>query len=305
MNPAMLLGPSGRRYRLYGTSTLIGSQGCAILLSGPGIAAQHARLVPGQTGYAIEPIGGQVAVDGRIVSGLTDLADQAQIAIGNITLTYTSSNGVGAPAVVPSIGLPVVAPIVVVPPTHQGLLGQNAISSGGTTNKQSPIVGRNSSNGGPTLVGRVIYIDGPHSESPDIDAAGLIIRGTLGLVVLPFICWQPALVIPFFLYGLGQQNRQVQVRYLRVEDSVGGQHVVKMKGDPIRGMVSQGDEVSFWGMSKGGNLNMDRARNHVTNSDVILRPVVQRRTSRIVVLLVASISLLCILSFVLSSFPSR
>jgi len=305
VNSAIILGPGGRRYQLHGTSTLIGSQGCAILLSGSGIAAQHARFVPGPTGYAIEPVGGQVSVDGRIVSGLTDLADQARIVIGNTTLTYTSSIGVRGTAVVPSIGLPHIAPIVVVPPTPQVPPVQTAIPPGVITNKQPPIVGQNSSTGGPTLVGRVIYIDGPHSESPDIDAAGLILRGTLGLVVLPFICWQPALVIPFFLYGLGQQNRQVQVRYLRVEDSIGGQHVVKMKGDPIRGMVSQGDEVSFWGMTKGGNLNMDRARNHVTNSDVILRPVVQRRTSRIVMILMGGVVLLCMLSFLLSSSPSR
>lgn len=78
-----------RRYFLSSASpTLVGRQGCAILLSGEGIALQHARLTPGRNGFTIDPVGGEVQINGNPITGPIGLAPGDEIKLGDILLTY-------------------------------------------------------------------------------------------------------------------------------------------------------------------------------------------------------------------------
>ena len=78
-----------RRYYLSTAGpTLVGKQGCAILLSAGDVAPQHARLVPGRRGFAIEAVGGEVKVNGSPIAHAVDLSPGDEIGLGSITLTY-------------------------------------------------------------------------------------------------------------------------------------------------------------------------------------------------------------------------
>jgi len=95
---AALTDVNGRKYPLSPTvASMIGSRGCAILLSGTGIETQHAKLIPSSGGYAIEPMMGTVSVNGFTISNVTPLIPGMNISIGSVTLTYF---GPSAPAVV-------------------------------------------------------------------------------------------------------------------------------------------------------------------------------------------------------------
>jgi hypothetical protein len=273
----------GRKYVLSTTSpTIIGSRGCAILLSAPGVEAQHARMMPFGGGFLVEPIMGGVLVNGSAVSASMPLKYGDMISIGSQVFTYS---GPSSTTLVPPLSLP---------PIKASSVSKKAALK--TALLKLPIFRKAS----PTLEGKIIVLDGPHMEGPDIDWAGLFLRSTFGLVLLPFICWQPALIMPFFLYGMANRNRQVPARYLRIEDAAGKHFNVKMKGDPIRGMVSQGDNVSIWGHWEGGSLVMEHARNQTTSSDVLLKPAVQRRTNRIILFTIAASIALIWLTAVIS-----
>lgn len=268
---------SGRKFRLSDTSaTLIGGRGCAVLLSDPGVADQHARVIPTGGGFTIEAVLGQVYLDGNLISTQTPLVSGMNVKLGGANLVYSGPSLTGSLVPPASIPKPVVTtPASVVIPT----ITPSTIS---TPKRKSTA----------NLTGHIVMVDGPHTESPDVDWAGLLLRGSFGLVLLPFMCWQPAIVMPFLLYGFGQRNRTVPVRYLRVEDSAGIEHVVKMKGDPVRGILHQGDDASFWGRWDSGTLMMTRALNQKTNADVRLKPVLQRRGNQIILGLIIITSLI-------------
>ena len=80
-----------RRYYLNSAgSTLIGRQGCAILIAGDQIAPQHARVVPGRGGFSIEPIGGPVAVNDTTITVSMMLTPGDSVKIGTVTLVRGS-----------------------------------------------------------------------------------------------------------------------------------------------------------------------------------------------------------------------
>jgi hypothetical protein len=292
-----LTDPKGRKYFLSTTlPSLIGSKGCSVLVSAPGIESKHALLTPASGGFLIEPVNGSVLVNGAQVVSSTPLPPGATIQIGTLALTYS---GAGVSAAPTALSFPniqsnlstlktVPATPLVVP--KSGPLVIKKMNGPGWFQKKPP-----------ALEGRVAFIDGPIMEDPDIDWAGLLLRCTFGLIVLPFMCWQPALILPFFIYGLNQRNRQTQTRYLRLEDQSGKQTVVKMKGDPVRGMVSMGDDLQCWGRWQNGNLKMDHAFNIRTNSDVRLRPVVQRRRNQAIIMGIVLVNFFFWLVFTLSS----
>ena len=112
--PAMLISPGGRRYRLNpGGETLIGSQGCAILLSEPGVAPKHARILPSGGGYAIESLGGGIKVNGMPITIPAPLQPGDTVTIGGAQLVYQ-----GTAVLPPARPAPIVAPPpkVVLPP---------------------------------------------------------------------------------------------------------------------------------------------------------------------------------------------
>ena len=85
--PALFDG--NRRYFLSITApTIVGRQGCAILLSNPGVELQHARISPTRNGFSIETIGGAVDVNGQVISAATMLKLGDTVKIGEVTFTY-------------------------------------------------------------------------------------------------------------------------------------------------------------------------------------------------------------------------
>ena len=296
---ATLVTSSGRKYTLSSvTPMLIGGRGCAILLSGSGIEPQHAKLTPSGGGFQIESLMGTVLVNGKIISTATYLISGSTITIGSVVLSYVGPAGSPsttlAPASSPMISsskAKITKTVKLPPPTRTPTALEKFISG-----LVKPV---------PSLDGHILLVDGPHPEQPDIDWAGLLLRGWIGLMLSPIVILlfflQPALIIPFFLYGRGQRDPQVPARFLRVEDRTGKTHIVKMKGDINEGMLSQGDDASFWGKWKGGTLLMDRAWNQTANSQVGLKPVIQRKVTTGILVAVLVLSGFCWLSVMLGS----
>jgi hypothetical protein len=229
----------------------------------------------------VEPLMGSVLLNGVPVTGPMPILPSAILTLGSASLSYSgpapASGPVSSPAtIMPAKPTPVA--VLLPPPTPPAL--------------PAPLPPATPAKGRPDLEGHIIVVDGPHAEDPDIDWAGVLLRASFGLVLVPFICWQPALLVPFFLYGFGQRKGQTPARYLRVEDSTGKQHLVKMKGEPTRGMLSMGDDASFWGRWEGGTLMMQRALNHKTNAQVLLKPALQRQRNQIILAVMIGLVLL-------------
>lgn len=260
----------GRKYVLsLSAPSLVGSRGCAILLSGVGIQPQHAKLSPSGRGFLIEPLMGAVQVNGKSISAATPLQSGTVIKIGSQSLTYV---GPGAP--VASLAIPLPKALSKWKPKFSLPKMNLKPFFGGIKSIVSPA---------PKLDGHILMVDGPHMEQPDLEWAGLLVRIIVVLfLLLPLfiilLIFMPNVVIPFVLYGLRPgANTQVPARYLRVQDSSSRQHIVKMKGDLMWGMLSQGDDAQFWGRWQGGNLVMEKAMNKATNSEVMLKTSFQRR----------------------------
>lgn len=95
IRPALFDGQ--RRYLLSLTApTMVGRRGCAIMLSGEGIEAQHAKLIPDRTGFTIESLDGKVHLNGALISSPTKLSPGDEIALGSIFLTYEGPDLAGA-----------------------------------------------------------------------------------------------------------------------------------------------------------------------------------------------------------------
>jgi hypothetical protein len=212
---------------------------------------------------------GAVQVNGKSVSGATPIPPGAVITLGSQSLTYagprSSTTALALPS--PKALLPKSMPKISLPKVNLAPFWNFFKSIASPT---------------PKLEGHILMVDGPHMEQPDIEWAGLIFRVMLGFVLLPlviaFVMFMPNIAIPFLLYGMRPGSTpQVPARYLRVQDATGKQHIVKMKGDIMWGMLSHGDDAQFWGRWQGGNLVMDRALNKATNSQVMLKTVFQRR----------------------------
>lgn len=122
--------------------------------------------------------------------------------------------------------------------------------------------------GQPHVQGKVIHVDGPHMEEPDFNLAVFLLKATLWLFLFPIFIWKPSL-ISLFLHG--RKDNKVPTRYVRVQDSIGQEIIVRMKGDIARGAVGMGDLVSFWGRLERGTLQMHYAFNHQINADIQLR----------------------------------
>jgi S1-C subfamily serine protease len=78
-----------RRYLLSSSGpTMVGAKSCAILLSCPGIAPQHARLNPIRSGFTIEKVGGDVLLNGVLINTPTLLKPGDSVKMGEATLTF-------------------------------------------------------------------------------------------------------------------------------------------------------------------------------------------------------------------------
>jgi hypothetical protein len=253
----MLTDTHGRRYALNATAAaVIGSRGCAILLSDPGVPAQAARLIPSGGGFLLEDISGTVQINGRGVSTPTALQAGDQVKIGAAILTYQGPATVsGSPKSPPAVvtAKPVKAAVVSAPspPPPPPPLAPLSNPPG--------LALRNWGKDAPLVEGYVELVDGPHRVE----------KGNLGAKVATSLALSiissSLAMIPFWT------KQDVNVWFLRVKDQVRGNLVsVLMQGQP--GSLPQlGDFIAVWGVVKDGNVLMKRGYSYTTNSDIRLK----------------------------------
>lgn len=251
----MLVNSAGRRYMLSVSSvTLVGSKGCAVLLSEPGVPPQAARITPYGGGYVLEPIATPLKINGKPASGPAPLAPGDRIEIGAAGLTYQGP---------PTPGLPASPP----PPP--------VISTGGTAAPIAPLVpppppAPSSTSPGvilkkwgrpqPTIEGRVELVDGPHRVAKGSAMGKMIAAAALA--------WMSHGLLTFLPF-LGKQ--EIDVWYLRVTDHSTGKLVsVLMRGESTT-LPQLGDFIAAWGPVQEGNVIMQRGYNYTTDSNIQLK----------------------------------
>ncbi len=287
----ILLGPQGRRYLLNQTGeTLLGSRGCAVTISDPSVMPQHARILLAQAQAILEDLGGATRVNNILIGGPTVLRDGDTITLGSIDLTYRVGGGSASAAAAPSgttphSGNPTASNVV-----QRPQVSSLQSSSGSALPKSSSFTALSTS--GSQLRGYITHMDGPYPEAPDASLGGCVLKVLGVLLMVPLLLWRPLLGSLMFFR---RQPKQLPARYLRVRDQAGQEHVVKVKGEIARGMVAQGDELSFWGRWDNGTLVMSRAFNHGTNSAVLLRPVLERTRTRRIALVIVAVAVIVVL----------
>jgi hypothetical protein len=122
--------------------------------------------------------------------------------------------------------------------------------------------------GQPQVEGQVMLVDGPHMEEPDPNIGIMLAKIVLGICLLPILIWRPGLIS---LILFGRKDTRIPTRYLRMRDQNGQNVMVRMKGEPTRGSITQGDHISCWGRWDGGTLQLTCAFNHQINADVQFR----------------------------------
>ena len=241
----VLVSSSGKRYSLVtGDVTLIGSRGCAVLLSAPGVAPVHAKLHERGGAFDLEIIAPGVVLNGRPVSGSHPLHDGDSIQIAGEGLVLHASAS------------PRRAVLAVPTPAPRQAPASRSIAAGS---------GRRSSG---DIEGHVLFVDGPHMEDPDVTPLGCLWRTFTSMLIFPLLIRQPGGLIA---YLMGRREEKIPVRYVRVSDHGGQVRVARLKGELVAGMISQGDEVAFRGSWDGGTLRVTDGMNFTANTQISLR----------------------------------
>jgi S1-C subfamily serine protease len=98
--PRPALFDGSRRYFLSASgSTMIGRQGCAILLSDTEVAPQHARFMAHRSGFTVEGVGGEVFVNDQLISSPALLRTGDTLRIGNTCLTFEGPDQAETPPI--------------------------------------------------------------------------------------------------------------------------------------------------------------------------------------------------------------
>jgi hypothetical protein len=148
----MLVTASGRRYRLSDAAeTLIGSRGCAITLTEPGVSPRHARVFPSGSGFAVEDLGGGTQVNGQQIKAPCPLRPGDVITVGRASLVYQGSaaiTGAGQPQ-------PPLPPqqAITPPPVAPAVQPQKQVAPLKNWGRKQPIV-----------EGGLMQIDGPYAK---------------------------------------------------------------------------------------------------------------------------------------------
>lgn len=149
---------------------------------------------------------------------------------------------------------------------------------------------------GPTLVnGVATHVDPVYLARPEFSLKKLLRRSTLFIVFLPVFL--PLLVAIIALsaacsiLGVGRNGgflsnvasqfvgfvltskllgpkADVPVRDVRLRDSAGDEHLVRIRGDFVSGNINVGDDVTIEGFDRGGTLMFWRGQNHRVRSDI-------------------------------------
>ncbi len=110
------------------------------------------------------------------------------------------------------------------------------------------------------LFGKIVQIDGPHIVNPGKTPKEILrILIKAGLVL-----WKPVLGFIF------PRDRQIQVRYVVVEQENGNQTPIIIKGEFESGFISLGNWVGFYGRWINGTLIMTSAYNETYHAHVVI-----------------------------------
>lgn len=262
---------------------------CQVVINDNRVSRRHAEIRQQGGNYVLNDLGSSngTVVNGQRLVGQAMLQPGDRVDLGGFGLRFQTTPGqVSIPG--PQLSSPTPAPVPA--PVHQP---GPAIPSKPLPISQ-PGTGRP-----PHLSGKVTYAEGPYDEEPDLEWAGAVLRLMGCLFILPLLCWTPALILPFFLYG--QRSNRVPTRYWRVEGDDGLEHMVKAKGDLVKGNISLGDECDFWGSFDGGTLILHRAHNHRLRTEVMARSYAVARRNQIILGILVLSAVLCVgATFVLS-----
>jgi len=281
--PAMLVSPGGRRYRLSpGGETLIGSQGCAILLSEPGVAPKHGRILPSGRGYAIESLGGSVKVNGMPITNPAPLQPGDTVTIGMAQLVYQGTAALPPARPAPVVAPPpkVVLPPVMPPPAAVVPATPAAVAAKPPKPVKTPpkaAIAVASPTRGVLADGEVVIADPERQDAPPFDAGRVLVMLSVVLVILGAlvvgIAASAAIWIILLIFGLGSVGcmlpmmfplvfaafrpllgwlggrQTVSILNFQVLDSVSGMPVdimlIRKRGGG--GNVRLGDKVRVWG----------------------------------------------------------
>jgi len=276
-----LVDATGRKFWLLPSSaSVIGTRGCAILISDPGLPPQAAKITPNGGGYYLEDLGGRPCLNGSLLSGPTGLmpGDRIQLnasifvyngpaapsrayaaSVGK-SLAVTPTTAASAPSSsshalppVPFVPPPTPAALIPSPPSSMGLPGPSGtiMPPGGVLRSWTPI---------PIIEGLVENVDGPHRVEKGSMAAKLLGAAVLGVLSKGYLT-----MLPF----MGQ--REMNVWYLRVRDRISSQlFSVLMAGEPTS-IPHMSDFLAIWGTEKEGNIIMEHGYNYNTNAELRLK----------------------------------
>lgn len=149
--------PGGKRQILFANSTLmIGSQGCALNLTG--LQTPHAEITSTNGGFAIQPVNNApIQVNGKPIAVLTTLNPNDSITLVTHTLSYQIPSAQAPIQQQPPPIQSLLKPIIQSPPIQPPLIIQS---------NQLPSAAQRW--GKPQIEGHVIHVDGPFMEAPDM-----------------------------------------------------------------------------------------------------------------------------------------
>lgn len=178
---------------------------------------------------------------------------------------------------------------------------------------------------GSQIQGTVIAIDGPYLEPPDFDLPGVLLKLLLVTILAPFIIGLFILYIlisiPLSIIGLGgvmksfnpiniliaiglfrglfgipREREDLPVRFFYLQDEIGNEYVLRMKGHLRSGSLALGHQITAWGKWRDNVLHTTRALNLRTGSSVIVEDTKWKWRVLMVVLVVTIILVLGLLS---------
>ena len=190
---AMLVTSGGRRYRLSSSGeTLIGSRGCAILLSDPSVAPKHARISPAGSGFVIEDLGAGIRVNGTPVAGPTPLKNGDTVSVGTVHLQYQGPGAVAAKAQPPPVVIPQQKPVLPPAPQKPFQVPVNPIVPGAQVPQPAgapatPAVVLAKPARGILADGQVLTADPERQDMPPFDAGRALVIFSVVLVILGIV----------------------------------------------------------------------------------------------------------------------
>jgi FHA domain len=253
-----------------------------------GVAGNHAQFVRKVQSWSIEPIDGQVLLNGEQVEEREVIAIGDEIQIGDsILIVKKQVNSSPLPSPPPPIPKHFPPPIPKSPPSPipappPPIPGSGSFNTSGT-NPPSPIYGSGGSSftsaspasplsplppgfKNPLVEGEVENVDVSEIEENHHWLCQLI--KFFISIILFFI---KPLMFLMSLAGGGHQIRN-RTKIYRIRLKLGGRYQeVIARGDLEEAGVTMGDFISVWGFKKGGIIEMTKGYNHTVCARIIVK----------------------------------